>query len=149
MAMRVAEALLCAGLAGITFAGLTSSSQTSIVDFLCVRIMRVLCKKPKHLLTFAGASCCGIASSFSALAQCRTDASALFISVDRSLTGFAVGLSSAQNLMSLAALHRRSLQASERRSSLPRTRRRTARHRIQLPRLHGRFLGVRRATVRR
>src|SRR5436189_2423900 len=63
MARRVAEALLCAGLAGITFAGLTSSSQTSIVDFLCVRIMRVLCKKPKHLLTFAGASCCGIASS--------------------------------------------------------------------------------------
>src|SRR6186713_1899738 len=64
MAVRVAEAVLCAGLAGITFAGLTSSSQTSIVDFLCVRIMRVLCKKPKHLLTFAGASCCGIASSF-------------------------------------------------------------------------------------
>jgi hypothetical protein len=27
---------------------------------------------------------------FSALAQCRTDASALFISVDRSLTGFAI-----------------------------------------------------------
>src|SRR5688572_5178968 len=64
MAVRVAEALLCAGLAGTNFAGLTSSSQTSIVDFLCVRIMRVLCKKPKHLLTFAGASCCGIASSF-------------------------------------------------------------------------------------
>jgi hypothetical protein len=64
MATRVAEALLCAGLAGITFAGLTSSSQTSIVDFLCVRIMRVLCKKPKHLLTFALTSCCCIASAF-------------------------------------------------------------------------------------
>src|SRR4029079_14372118 len=51
-AMRVADARVCGWLAVLACAGLTSSSQTSIVEFPVFRIMRVLRRKPKHLLTF-------------------------------------------------------------------------------------------------